>query len=171
MVLISRFIRLIEGHAESLSLQWVEEIRSNPLTAGYAKLPKQQLHDIVFSRFRRLGGWMEKNEGVDREIAHEFIATGQERATSGIKVSEMVYSLMLERDLLWRHILDEGIVAEGIDLNRAIEFSGRLNYFYEKALYFAVVGYENYTGPIDAERDEGFFESIFEGFKHWIVIQ
>ncbi|MDT9545793.1 MAG: hypothetical protein HQ516_03275 [Chlorobium sp.] len=171
MVLISRFIRLIEGHAESLSLLWVETIRSNPLTAGYAKLPKQQLHDIVYSRFRRLGGWMEKNEGVDREIASEFIATGQERAASGIKVSEMVYSLMLERDLLWRYILDEGIVADGIDLNRAIEFSGRLNYFYDKAVYFAVVGHENYTGPTDADRDEGFFDSIFEGFKHWIVVQ
>jgi len=99
------------------------------------------------------------------------LKTGQERAASGIKVSEMVYSLMLERDMLWRYILDEGIVAEGIDLNRAIEFSGRLNYFYEKAVYFAVVGHENYTGPIDADRDEGFFDSIFEGFKHWIVIQ
>ena len=47
MLLINRFIRLIEDHAESLSLQWVQNVRNNPLTSGYARLPKEALHDIV----------------------------------------------------------------------------------------------------------------------------
>ena len=76
MLLINRFIRLIEDHAESLSLQWVKNVRNNPLTAGYSKLSKEALHDIVYSRFRQLGQWLGKQEGRDREIAEQFCDIG-----------------------------------------------------------------------------------------------
>ena len=78
---------------------------------------------------------------------------------------------MLERDLLWSYLLDEGIVTEGIDLNRAIEFSHQLNYFYEKAIYFAIVGHEGQQCSSSDIKAHGVFDKIFEGFKHWIVVQ
>lgn len=171
MLLIKRFILLIENHAETLSGKWVDAVRRSPLTAGYAKLPKEELHDIVYGRFRRLGEWVEKKEGLDRQIAEHFLKVGAQRAEAGIRVSEMTYSLMLERDLIWRYILEEGIITEGIDLNRAIEFSHRLNHFYEKAVYFALVGHENHGVAEPRTKDEGFFESIFEGFRHWLVVE
>ncbi|MEI8186865.1 MAG: hypothetical protein WCG19_09230 [Chlorobiaceae bacterium] len=171
MLLINRFIRLIEDHAESLSLQWVKNVRNNPLTAGYGKLSKEYLHDIVYSRFRTLGQWLGKQEGRDRHIAEQFCEIGAQGAKSGLKISEMVYSFMLERDLLWNYLLDEGIVTEGVDLNRAIEFSHQLNYFYEKAIYFAIVGYEDQQLSSPDMQVQGVFDKIFEGFKHWIVVQ
>ena len=171
MLLINRFIRLIEDHAESLSLQWVQNVRNNPLTSGYSKLSKEVLHDIVYSRFRKLGQWLGKQEGRDREIAEQFCEIGVQGAKSGLKVSEMVYSFMLERDLLWSFLLDEGIVTEGVDLNRAIEFSHQLNYFYEKAIYFAIVGHEGQQVSSPDIKAQGVFDKIFEGFKHWIVVQ
>lgn len=171
MLLINRFIRLIEDHAETLSLKWVQNVRADDLTAGYSRLSKEELHDMVYSRFRTLGGWIGRKEGRDREIAEQFHDIGLQGAKSGIKVSEMVYSLMMERDLLWSYILDEGIVTEGIDLNRAIEFSHQLNYFYEKAIYFAIVGHESRHFPSTETKDEKVFDKIFEGFKHWIVVQ
>jgi len=171
MLLINRFIRLIEDHAESLSLQWVENVRANPLTQGYNKLSREVLHDMVYSRFRKLGQWVGNQEGRDRDLAQRFCDIGSQSAMSGIKGSEMVYSFMLERDLLWRFILDEGILIEGIDLNRAIEFSHQLNYFYEKAIYFATVGHEGQHVAVNEAREQGFFDKIFEGFKQWIVVQ
>ena len=171
MLLINRFIRLIEDHAESLSLQWVQNVRNNPLTTGYARLSTEALHDIVYSRFRKLGQWIGKQEGRDREIAEQFCEIGVQSAKSGLKVSEMVYSFMLERDLLWSYLLDEGIVTEGVDLNRAIEFSHQLNYFYEKAIYFAIVGHEGQHLSSPDIKAQGVFDKIFEGFKHWIVVK
>ncbi|NTV98186.1 MAG: hypothetical protein HGA70_03385 [Chlorobiaceae bacterium] len=169
MLLINRFIRLVEDHAESLSLKWVQDIRTNPLTQGYAKVSREELHDLVYGRFRKLGQWVGKKEGRDRDIAQEFYEIGLKQADAGIMASEMVYSFMLERDLLWGYILDEGIVTEGIDLNRAIEFSNQLNYFYEKAIYFSLVGYEERMASKAESRDEASFHKTFEGFKHWIV--
>jgi hypothetical protein len=171
MLLINRFIRLIENHAESLSLKWVQDVRSNPLTEGYAVMTKEALHDVVYNRFRTLGDWLVKKEGRDRDIAMMFLESGRERAKAGIRASEMVYSLMLERDLLWKYILDEGLVTEGIDLNRAIEFSHQLNYFYEKAVYFSLVGYEKQQGSEPALKEDLEFNKTFEGFKHWLVVR
>jgi hypothetical protein len=171
MLLINRFIRLVENHAESLSLNWVNEVRSNPLTEGYAKMSKDALHDIVYTRFRKIGDWLGNKEDRDRHIAQLFVDSGAEMQKADIKASEMVYTLMLERDLLWKYILDEGIVTEGIDLNRAIEFSLELNYFYEKAIYFSVVGYENQMKNQSPIKDDGHLHKTFEGFKHWIIVK
>lgn len=171
MLLINRFIRLVEDHAESLSLKWVQDIRTNPLTEGYAKVSRDELHDLVYGRFRTLGQWIGKKEGRDRDIAQAFFEIGVQQADAAIKASEMVYGFMLERDLLWGYILDEGIVTEGIDLNRAIEFSNQLNYFYEKAIYFSLAGYEERLASRAEIPDAAAFHKTFEGFKHWIVVK
>jgi len=169
MLLTTRFTRLVENHAESLSLRWAQEIRTNPLTSGYARFSKEELHDIVFSRFRRLGQWIEKREGLEKDIAKNFCEIGRERAKAGIKSSEMVYSLILEKDLVWNYIQDEGLIADGIDMNRALQFIGQLGYFFDKAIYFALVGYEHASVDESRTREEGEFEKTFEGFKHWII--
>jgi len=169
MLLINRFIGLIEDHAESLSLTWVDEVRSNALTRGYSKFSKKELHDIVYSRFRRLGKWVAKQENIDKEIALNFREKGKERAEAGIKSSEMIYSLILERDMLFAYVKEHGIVTEGIDLNRAIQFSEQLNYFYDKAIYFALVGYEQVICVCPISEDENEFNKTLEGFKHWLI--
>lgn len=169
MLLINRFIGLIEDHAESLSLKWVEEVRSNSLTSGYREFSKKELHDIVFNRFRRLGKWVAKQENVDKEIALSFREMGEARARSGVKSSEMVYSVILERDMLFKYIKDQGIVTEGIDLNRALQFSEQLNYFYDKAIYFALVGYERVACSTEGTGEDNEFEKTLQGFKHWLI--
>ncbi len=169
MLLINRFIGLIEDHAESLSLKWVEEVRSNSLTSGYTKFSRKELHDIVFERFRRLGKWIAKQENIDREIALNFREMGESRAQAGIKSSEMVYSLILERDMLVEYIKDQGIVTEGIDLNRVIQFGEQLNYFYDKAIYFALVGFERVICSVNDAGGENEFEKTVEGFKRWLI--
>lgn len=169
MLLINRFIGLIENHAESLSLKWVEEVRSNSLTSGYAKFSKKELHDIVFDRFRKLGNWVAKQENIDKEIARNFCEIGELRAQAGIKSSEMVYALMLERDMLIQYTEDEGIVTAGIDLNRVIQFGKQLNFFYDKAIYFALVGYEQVICSAKEPGGENEFEKTVEGFKRWLI--
>ncbi len=169
MLLINRFIKLIEDHAESLSLKWVEEVRTNALTSGYSKLSKKELHDNVFDRFRRLGKWVAQQENIDKDIAMDFCRMGEEKACSSIKSSEMVYALILERDMLFTYVKEEGVITEGIDLNRAIQFGEQLNFFYDKAIYFALVGYERASCKADGDGGENEFQKTMEGFKRWFI--
>jgi len=169
MLLVNRFVQLIENHAESLSQKWIDEVRSNPLTVGYSGRSREELHDAVFSRFRKLGEWVEKHEGLEKEIAVHFREIGKARSQAGIKSSEMVYSLILERDMLLKYVQDEGIITVGIDLNRALQFTEQLNYFYDKAIYFALVGYEQVACTTTVEKEESEFDKTVDGFKHWLV--
>ena len=169
MLLVNRFVQLIENHAESLSQKWIDEVRSNPLTLGYSGRSREELHDAVFSRFRKLGEWVEKHEGLEKEIAVHFREIGKARSQSGIKSSEMVYSLIIERDMLLKYVQDEGIITAGIDLNRALQFTEQLNYFYDKAIYFALVGYEQVACTTTVEKEESEFDKTVDGFKHWLV--
>lgn len=169
MLLINRFIGLIEDHAESLSLKWVEEVRSNSLTSGYTRFSKKELHDIVFARFRKLGDWIAKQQNIDSEIARNFREIGEARAQAGIKSSEMVYALILERDMLIQYTKEQGIVTEGIDLNRVIQFGEQLNFFYDKAIYFSLVGYERVVCSTESSGEESEFEKTVDGFKRWLI--
>ena len=81
----------------------------------------------------------------------------------------MVYSLIIERDMLLKYVQDEGIITAGIDLNRALQFTEQLNYFYDKAIYFALVGYEQVACTTTVEKEESEFDKTVDGFKHWLV--
>ncbi|ANT65888.1 hypothetical protein [Prosthecochloris sp. CIB 2401] len=169
MLLVQRFTGLIENHAESLSKRWAEEVLSNDLTAGYRSFSRQELHDIVFSRFRTLGEWLSRREGHDRELSLNFCKIGGERHAAGIKSSDMVYSFMIEREMLMSYVQEEGIITEGIDLRRALEFTAELSHFYDKAIYFALVGYEEAALKPDERRSETELDKTFEGFGHWLI--
>ncbi|ACF14428.1 conserved hypothetical protein [Chloroherpeton thalassium ATCC 35110] len=169
-MLYNRFIRVIEDHAESLTEQWIKEVRTNPSTPSYAKLSKEDLHDMVYDIYSKLGYWVKKEESSLKEIAEHFLLTGRKRAQEGYKLSEVVYANILARVVLWQYITDEGIVSEGIDLNRAFEFSQRLSYFFDKAIYFITVGFESTHIEEHKLREEGgFFDKVFDTFRIWLI--
>jgi hypothetical protein len=169
-MLYNRFIRVIEDHAESLTRSWIREIKSNPSTGNYAKLSDEELHNNVYDIYRKLGYWIKKEESSLREIAEHFAVLGRQRAKEGFKLSEVLYGIILGRVELWRYIMNEGLVNDPIDLNRALEFWNRISYFFDKAVYFTTVGFEN-TDLSEEElaKKGGFFDTVFESFNIWLI--
>lgn len=169
-MLYNRFIRVIEDHAESLTRSWIREIKSNPSTVNYAKLSDEELHNSVYDIYRKLGYWIKKEESSLKEIAEHFAVVGHQRAKEGFKLSEVIYGIILGRVELWRYLMNEGLINDPIDLNRALEFWHRISYFFDKAVYFTTVGYEN-TSISEAEltKEGGLFDKVFETFNIWLI--
>lgn len=169
-MLYNRFIRVIEDHAESLTRSWIREVKSNPSTKNYAKLSNEELHDSVYDIYRKLGHWIKKEESSLREIAEHFVKLGRLRAKEGFQLSEVIYGIILGRVELWRYIMNEGLVNDPIDLNRALDFFHRINYFFDKAVYFISVGFENTeVSEEELSKEGGIFDKIFETFNIWLI--
>jgi hypothetical protein len=165
-MLYNRLIRIIENHAESLTQSWIREVKTNEATKSYRNFPDSVLHDSVYDIYSRLSYWLKKEESTLEDIAEFFILLGRERAKQGFKLSEVIYSIILARVELWNYISNQGLFEDSMDLHRALDFSQRLNYFYDKAIYFATVGFETVGEDESSMKRKGsLFEAFFGAFR------
>ncbi len=169
-MLYNRFIRIIENHAESLTRNWIKEVKSNPGTKNYAKLSNDELHNIVYDVYKKLGHWITKDETLLKEICEYFITSARKLNKEGFPLNEVVYATILARVELWKYLMAQGMITDTVELNRALDFSQRINYFFDKAIYFSTIGYEtSHVEEDELHKPNGFFDKLFESFKILLI--
>jgi len=169
-MLYEKFIRLVEDHAEALTKEWIKEIKTNPSTVGYRKVDAAILGVRVFDVYRRLGEWVMNADPGDPKTAEHFIKLGRERAGEKLKNSEVIYALILARVVLWRYIVDQGIITSTIDLHQSLEFYQKVNNFFDKATYFVAVGFESIDKKEqDKLKNEDFVDKAVKGVTSWFI--
>ncbi|MFA8342915.1 MAG: hypothetical protein ACEPO8_08075 [Rhodothermaceae bacterium] len=169
-MLYEKFIRLVENHAEDLTAKWIEEVGKNPSTPGYHNMNNQLLEKRVFDIYQRLGEWLLTKDLTDKKSAEHFIKLGSERAHEGLKASEVIYALVLTRVVLWKFVINQGVINSTIDMHQALEFYHTVNNFFDKASYFVLVGFENVL-KIDDEtvENEGLIDGAVNSITRWLI--
>lgn len=169
-MLYEKFIRLVEDHAEALTKEWIHEIKTNPSTKGYRKIDDAILGVRVFDVYKRLGQWILDEDPSDPKTAEHFIKLGRERAKENLKNSEVIYALILARVVLWRYIIDQGVINSIIDLHQSLEFYQKINNFFDKATYFVAVGFESVSDEEQEKlKQEDFVEKAVKGVTNWFI--
>jgi len=169
-MLYEKFIRLVEDHAEALTKEWIHEIKTNPSTKGYRKIDDAILGVRVFDVYKRLGQWIMNADPRDPKTAEHFIKLGRERAKENLKNSEVIYALILARVVLWRYIVDQGVINSIIDLHQSLEFYQKINNFFDKATYFVAVGFESVSDEEQEKlKQEDFVEKAVKGVTNWFI--
>lgn len=169
-MLYEKFIRLVEDHAEEITKEWISEIKANPSTAGYRRLNDEVLNTRVYDVYKRLRKWVLENDINDSETAKHFMKLGNERASEGLKNSEVVYALILARVVLCRYIENHGLINSSLELHQLFEFYQTLNNFFDKATYFVAVGFENQAklNHLKSEK-KAFSEKAVQGVTDWFI--
>lgn len=136
-----RLVELIERDAGELTTSYVDTIRRDTRMPTYSKLPAGDLYDRTYAVYSRLGKWV-SHDTTREEVKEYWTALGRQRRREGFPFSEIVLSLCHERRLLWAKIQSEGLLDTAIDLYQAAELNHRVMLFFDLALYYAAVGYE-----------------------------
>jgi len=139
-MLAMRLVRLIEAHSEVLSKGLTEQIRKSDRTSDFRKIPAQELRLAATEVYRNLGEWLLQK--TENDIAARFRAVASRRATEGISLHQFVWALMLSRDHLWHFLRHESFADNIVELHGEMELQRLLNQFFDQALYYAVLGYE-----------------------------
>ncbi len=169
-MLYRKFIALVNDHAELLTQQWIEEVKTNPATPGYKNLPNDMLHNRAYDDYIRLGELLLEEAPTFQKQAAHYLRLGTDRAAEGIKLSEVIYALILSRVVLWRFIVNQGIINSTLDLQQALEFYQKVTNFYDKATYFVALGYENFSKGKQEEKPEKMFvEKTVKAITRWFV--
>lgn len=146
-----KLVRLIEAHSEALSQGVVNVIRTSERTSDFRAIPREDLQRRVCEVYRNLGEWLlQKTEG---DIAMRFKAVATRRAAEGIRLPQFIWALMLTRDHLLHFLRHEAFADNVVALYGELELHQLLDQFYDRAVYHAIVGYEEIGSKAKMIRD------------------
>ena len=135
---------IIETHAQELTENLLKDLQRNEGTPTYHQHDEKELYDRAFQVYRHLGKWISQ-ETTKEEIAKHYTDLGAQRSREGFSLSEVIQALILTRRHLWFKILAEGFLDTALDLTQEIDLSNRIVRFFDRAIYYAAVGYEKGT--------------------------
>jgi len=136
-----RLVRLIEAHSEPLASSLAEQIRNSERTSDFRKIPKEELRLAAAEVYRNLGEWLLQK--TESDIAARFGEVASRRAAEGIRLHQLVWALTLSRENLWRFLRHESFADNIVAMHGEMELERLLNQFFDRALYYAVLGYED----------------------------
>lgn len=169
-MLYRKYIQLIEDHAEQLTRKWSEEVKNNPSTPGYKNMPNNLLDKRVYDVFRKMGEYLMQDDPDFGRTAEHFIKLGRDRAREGLKVSEVIYALILERVVMWNFIVEEGLISTSFDLHEALGFYNKINNFFDKAVYFVSKGFESaHLKDEEIIRGSEFVNKSVDAVMRWFI--
>lgn len=142
MILTYKLVELIEANSDQLADTLVERVRSSPYLAEYRNVPPGELKERVKGIYSHLGEWLEKRR--EEDIAARYTEIGARRAAQDVPLSQLNWTIVLTKENLWEYLKRSNIASDIKELSGELEMLQLLDQFFDRALYFAAVGYEGY---------------------------
>src|SRR5208282_2448107 len=141
MMMLYRLVRLIETHSEALASSLLDQVQGSDLTPGFRKfVPPEELKERVYEIYHHLGEWlMGKDES---HLEQRYLHIGARRADQRVPLSEVVWVIVLTKENLWEFIKKESVLERPVEVFGELEMLQLLEQFFDRAIYYASVGYE-----------------------------
>jgi hypothetical protein len=140
MMFSYRLVRLIETHADALAAGLEERVHTSTQINHFREIPAHELRERVYEIYRHLGEWLLGKNELD--IEHRYREIGARRSSQGIPLSEVVQAIVLTKENLWDFLKSEALMDRAIEIMGELELLQMLEMFFDRAIYYAVLGYE-----------------------------
>jgi hypothetical protein len=137
-----KLVELIENNADELTNNWLKDIKLNTKTPTYQSYNEKELYQRAFRVYSQLGKWISRDTSKE-EIKSYWTSLGIKRREEKFPLSEIVLAIALVRRHLWQKIQSEGLLDSAYDLFQAMELYNRVTVFFDRAIYYTVLGYES----------------------------
>jgi hypothetical protein len=140
VILAYKLVRLIETHAEALATSLVSKVRESPRLTEYKKVPVEDLKGKVGEIYGHLGEWLSTHS--EQDIDQRYTQIGAQRALQGVPLSQLNWTIVLTKENLWEFLRHGPVAADLREVSGELEMLQLLDQFFDRAIYFAAVGYE-----------------------------
>jgi hypothetical protein len=135
-----RLVQLIETHADKLSEALIHKLKNaEECQELVSKVPAHELKHRTYEIYKHLGEWLLSK--TLSEVEERYMGLGARRARQGVPFSQVMFAIHMTKQVLWDYFLMEGLL-EPEDLIGEMELVRSLGQFFDRALYYAAVGYE-----------------------------
>jgi hypothetical protein len=136
----AKLLRLIEKHAREIGENVVTALRTSERTSAYRKLSEDEIRTATLELYAHLGEWLLTKSAHDVEVY--FTALGAKRAAQGIPASQLSWALFIIKAQLASFIFGESAADRVLELYSELELISMLDGFFDRAVFYALVGYE-----------------------------
>ena len=150
MMTLYRLVHLIETHSRELASCLLNRVRSSEATADYYLVSDEDLKDRVYDIYRHLGDWLITRDEFDLEQRYEKI--GARRANQNVPFSQVAWAIVLTKDNLWEFLKLHSGMDRPVEVLGELEMLQLLDLFFDRAIYFAAVGYEKARIEMQVEK-------------------
>jgi hypothetical protein len=164
-MLALKLVRLIEGHSEELAMGLTDKLRQSEQTQDFCKVSPEGLCLAAADIYHNLGEWLLQKTETD--IAERFIRLGERRAAEGVGLHQFVWALFISRNHLWQFLQREAFADNVVQLSGKLELQQMLNQFYDRAVYYGILGYKEAK---DQEEDAKGIGAYIEGVRRIPVV-
>ena len=145
MMMLYRLVHLIETHSQSLASCLIDRVQASDATPDYKNVPEEELRQVVFEIYRHLGEWLLTKDELDLE--RRYLRIGAERAKQNVPFSQVAWVIVLVKDNLWAFLKKEVPQERPVEAFGELEMLQLLDHFFDRAIYYAAVGYELRAKP------------------------
>jgi hypothetical protein len=139
-MLSTYLVRMIEGHADELTRELLDDLARNPRTPSFHAMPREEMHRRVHDLYLHLGSWL--GEQSEDAIERVYTELGQHRFAEGLSLAESLCAMLLAKEHMRSFIRRAGAPDSALELHREVEMNVQLGHFFDRAIYHAVRGYE-----------------------------
>ena len=145
----TRLVQLIEAHADKLAEGLIQKLQDNPRCSElFRKLPPDELKTRTYEIYRNLDEWvLHKTES---QIEERYLAIGIRRARQGVPFTHVYWAVTTTKEYLWEYLESEGLLEKPVELLGELDLLHHIERFFDRALYFAAVGYEKVRQEMEA---------------------
>jgi hypothetical protein len=138
-MLAFKLVNLIETHTEQLSRELTEKLWNSPQCSDLHKVPADELEARSREIYRNLSDWL-----LDKkvEVERRYTELGALRAQQGVAYSHFVWAVTATKEQVRAFVQREGLSQNAMELHGELELLHLLDQFFDRALYYAAVGYE-----------------------------
>ena len=146
MLLAYRLVRLIEAHSEELAANLLAEVTKSEKTTAYVtQVPPEELRSRTHEVYKNLGEWLLGK--TEPEVERRYREIGSRRAAQGVPRTQLISSLIMTKDTVWEFLLKEAGIEWPVEVFGELELLQLLEQFFDRAIYYASLGYENAEEP------------------------
>lgn len=149
MMTLYRLVRLIETHSNELASCLLNRVRNSEATPDYHLVPDDDLRERVYDIYRHLGDWLMTRDEFDLQQRYNKI--GAQRAKQQVPFSQVAWTIVLTKDNLWQFLKKHTEMDRPVEVFGELEMLELLDLFFDRATYYAAVGYEKTLTEIETE--------------------
>jgi hypothetical protein len=144
MMMLYRLVRLIETHSQSLAACLLDQVKNSDLTERYKQnVRPEELKERVYEVYHHLGEWL---IGKDEfRLEQRYMDIGARRQSQRVPLSQVIWVIVLTKENLWDFIRKESVLDRPVEVFGELEMLQLLEQFFDRAIYYATVGYEMAT--------------------------
>lgn len=136
-----KLVQHMKRNADHMSEEFVRKIRTSQnckdllLTVS----AEEQKH-YALETYSHLTDWLAAD--TESFVPERYVELGAHRARQGVPFSQLFWVVCTAREHLWEYIQQECLFEDPVEFWGGVNLLRSLNQFFDRALYFTLVGYQ-----------------------------